>query len=287
MQWKTIEPTKLNELIQANTPIYILNTSNYTNGRMAIIISFIDGTRRRQFTVPPTFIPMCITDAIPHKEVSNPDFLDLLNKRIITLVDAKQAQDYLKTPEAVEEFHAIVLSEHSSKAQGINLEMGVKKSFSSAAALTAEVEEAVSDIAVSAKVRAFMDDLAVGTITAKQALSECKRHADSFTDLDLHYIRENSKDLELAKWVEGKLMDKSSDIGSTFKQPKKAVAKPSALNRAMASKKTAKLPKLNDEDAPANAEEEAELARGMAMAQSRQAISGRIPDSEFIKLMNK
>lgn len=286
MQWKTIEPTRLNEMIQSNTPIYILNTSNYTNGRMAIIISFIDGTRRRQFTVPPTFIPMCITDAIPHKEISNPDFLDLLNKRIVTLVDAKQAQEYLRTPEAVEEFHAIVLSEHSQKAQGVNLETGVKKSFSSAAALTADVEEAVNDLSISTKVRAFMDELSAGAITAKQALSECKRHADSFTDLDLHYIRENSKDLELAKWVEGKLVDRSSDIGSSLKVPK-AAAKTSALNRALANKKLAPKSSKRDEDAPETAEEEAELARGMAMAQGQQATSGRIPDSEYMKLMSK
>lgn len=285
MQWKTIEPTKLNELISANTPIYILNTSNYTNGRMAIIISFIDGTRRRQFTVPPTFIPMCITDAIPHKEVSNPDFLDLLNKRIVTLVDAQQAQEYLKTPEAVEEFHAIVLSEHSSKAQGINLEMNVKKSFSSAAALTADVEEVINNSAVSAKVRAFMDDLSAGTITSKQVLSECKRHAESFTDVDLQYIKENSKDLELAKWVEGKLIDKSSDIGaaSQLKKP----AKPSALNRAMTKKPAATKKATVGDDEPENEEEELELARGMAMAQSSQAINGKIPDAEFVKMMNK
>lgn len=283
MQWKVIEPTRLNEMIQSNTPIYILNTSNYTNGRMAIIISFIDGTRRRQFTVPPTFIPMCITDAIPHKEVSNPDFLDLLNKRIITIVDTKQAQEYLKTQEAQEEFHAIILSEHSQKAQGVNLEMGVKKSFSSAAQLTAEVEEAVSDVQISTKVRAFMDDLAAGTITSKQALSECKRHGESFSDLDLHYIRENSKDLELAKWVEGKLIDRSSDIGT--KAPK-AVKQQSALNRAMAGKKGLKSSR-DDDDEPTTAEEQAELARGMAMAQSQQNTSGRIPDAEYMKLMNK
>lgn len=286
MQWKTIEPTRLNEMIQSNTPIYILNTSNYTNGRMAIIISFIDGTRRRQFTVPPTFIPMCITDAIPHKEISNPDFLDLLNKRIVTLVDTKQAQEYLRTPEAIEEFHAIVLSNHSQQAQGMNLETGVRKSFSSAAALTADVEEAASNLVISTKVRAFMDELSAGAITAKQALSECKRHFEAFTDLDLHYIRDNSKDLELAKWVEGKLVDKSSDIKpNTVKQP-------SALNRAMANKKPNPTVKplrssKHDDDAPETAEEEAELARGMAMAYSNQSTSGRVPDSEFMKLMEK
>lgn len=284
-QWKIIQPTKLNEMIQSNTPIYILNTSNYSNGRMNIIISFIDGTRRRQFTLPPTFIPVCITDAIPHKEISNPDFLDLLNKNIVTIVDTQQAQEYLKTPEAREEFHAITLSEHSQRAQGVNLETGVKKSFSSAAQLTADVEEVVSDMQISTKVRAFMDEMNAGAITAKQALSECKRHHEAFSELDLHYIKENTRDLELARWVDTKLVDRSADLG-TSKATKAIGKQSSALNRAVTKNGTlGKKRQSSNDDEPENAEEQRELAEGMARAQSVQATSGRIPESEFIKLM--
>lgn len=282
-QWKTIEPTLLNEMIQANSPIYILNTSMHSSGRMAVIISFIDGTRRRQFVVPPTFIPICITDAIPHKEISNPDFLDLLNKRVITIVDSDQAREFLKTPEAREEFHAITLSEHSARAQGVNLETGVKRSFSSAAHLTAEVEEAVSDVQISTKVRSFMEELSAGAITAKQALSECKRHNGSFSELDYHYIKENTKDLELIKWVDSKLLDGSADLG-TSKATQAIRKQGSALNRAMNKQAaTAKRGKASDDDAPESAEEEAELARGMAAAQSQQNLSGRIPNAALEK----
>ncbi len=281
-QWKTIAPTKLNEMISANMPIYILNTSMHTSGRMAVIISFIDGTRRRQFVVPPTFIPICITDAIPHKEISNPDFLDLLNKNVITIVDSVQAQEFLKTPEAREEFHAITLSEHSARAQGVNLETGVKRSFSSTAVLTADVEEAVSDVQISTKVRAFMDELVAGAITAKQALSECKRHSGSFSELDFHYIKDNTKDLELIKWVDSKLLDDSADLGTS--KATAAIKKQggSALNRAM-NKQAVKRGSKVDDDAPETAEEEAELARGMAAAQNSQNLSGRIPDSALSK----
>lgn len=274
MKWKTIEPWRLQELVTSNSPIYVLNTSQFRSGRGSIIISFIDGTRRRQFVVPPTFIPICITDAIPHAEISNPDFLDLLNKRIVTIVDAKQAEEYLKTTEAREEYEAIVLSNHSHKAQGIDLESSVKKSFSSSLSLNTDVEEVVSDVPVTTKVRAFMDDLSAGVITAKEALAECKRHYSTFTELDLQYIKENTKDVNITKWVDNQFIDRSTDA-QTLASNKKV----SSLSRAINNKKVSK----RDDDEPTTAEEEAELARGMARAQSNQLMNG-IPSEAFMKI---
>lgn len=285
MKWKQYEPNRLSAMVESKRPVYVLNTSLFPGGTKGnIIINFIDGTRKRHFTVPDTFIPLCITDSIPADLLLNsPDLLDLLRKRIITLVDCDQAEEYLRTPEALEEYEAIVLSQHSAKARGVDLETATKRTFSSAAALTHEVEEAVSDANISTRVRARVDELTNSSITGKEFLAECKRHGEGFTEIDLYYIRDNVKDLSVQKWVEAKLFDKSGDLSGTV--TKAATKKPtSALGRAVAAKKTTPAKKYKtaiddvEDDEPQTAEEAAELARGMAMAAETQNRGSKIPD---------
>jgi len=281
MKWKTYEPRKLDEMIRANRSIFVLNTSLFDSGtRGTIIVNFIDGSRKRHFEVPDTFIPLCITDSIPADILlSSPDFKALLNKGVLTLVDSDQAEDFLKTDEAKEEYDAIVLSQHSAAMRGVSLESATKRTFSQAAALTADIEETVTIDAVSPRVRAKVDELDAGVITAKQFLAECKRHGEGFSEVDLYYVKENVRDPETQKWVEAKLFDRSGDQG---KKAASAVRKPTtALGRAVAANKKATKKSMDldlDDDAPASAEEEAELARGMAKAMATQNQGSKIPE---------
>lgn len=278
IKWKTYEPSKLSEMVRSRRPVFVLNTSLFESGtRGTIIINFIDGSRKRHFEVPDTFIPLCITDSIPEDILlSSPDFKDLLRKRIISLVDSDQAEDFLKTEEAKEEYDAIVLSQHSAAARGVSLETATKKTFSSAAALTADIEETVTSEAISPRVRAKVDELEAGVTTAKQFLAECKRHGEGFTEVDLHYIKKNVIDPDTQKWVEAKLFDRSGDLG---KKAASVTAKPSALARSLAANKKKKEAAydLGDDD-PESAEEQAELARGMAKAASVQNQGSKIPE---------
>ena len=279
IKWKTYEPSKLSEMVRSRRPVFVLNTSLFDSGtRGTIIINFIDGSRKRHFEVPDTFIPLCITDSIPEDILlSSPDFKDLLRKRIISLVDSDQAEEFLKSDEAKEEYDAIVLSQHSAAARGVSLETATKKSFSSAAALTADIEEAVTSESISPRVRAKVDELDAGVTTAKQFLAECKRHGEGFTEVDLHFIKRMVKDGDTQKWVEAKLFDRSGDLG---KKAASVTAKPSALARSLAAnKKSAKKETydLGDDD-PESAEEQAELARGMAKAASVQNQGSKIPE---------
>ncbi len=295
MKWKTYEPNRLSSMVESKRPVYVLNTSLFPGGTKGnIVINFVDGTRKRHFIVPDTFIPLCITDSIPADLLLNsPDLLDLLRKRIITLVDSDQAEDYLRTPEALEEYEAIVLSQHSSKARGVDIETATKRTFSSSAHLTHEVEEAVNDANISTRVRAIVDEITNSGITGKEFLAECKRHGEGFSDIDLYYIRDNVKDLNVQKWIEAKLFDKSADLSNTVTKVATRQNKPTtALGRAMANKKVATAKKyktdISDEDSddePSSPEEEAELARGMAQAQANQAIGGKSKIPEMMEKM--
>lgn len=291
MKWKTHEPNKLSAMIDAKRPVYVLNTSMFSGGTKGnIIINFVDGTRKRHFMVPDTFIPLCITDSIPADHLINsPDFLDLLRKKVITLVDSDQAEEYLKTEEAIEEYEAIVLSQHSSKARGVDLETATRRTFSSSAALTAEVEEAVTDVQISTRVRAKVDELTNNGITGKQFLQECKRHGEGFTEIDLYYIRDNVKDLEVQKWIAAKLFDKSGDLSESVTKAATKKLPTSALGRAVANKKvTAKKFKTaldEEDDEPSSPEEQVELARGMAQAMANQAVGGKSKIPEMMMKM--
>lgn len=297
MKWKEHRPSELAALIKAGRPIYVLNTSNFGSGRGHIIINFIDGTRKRHFEVPDTFIPLNITDSIPADQLTQShDFLDLLKKQIITLVDGDQAAEFLASEEASEEYDALVLSRHSSRAHGVELEASVKRSFSSKIALTADMEEAMSDADVSPRVRAKVDELTAGAITAKEMLAECKRNGESFTEVDLHFIQSQVKDIAVGKWIDSRLMDISGDMGKALNKaksptPTRAVAKASGkgdLSKAFGKKASKAGMSLDDgDDEPTSDEEAAELAKGMAKAASQQNISGRVPDDLITKVLNR
>lgn len=284
-KWKTYAPNRLGELVKSGRAIYILNSSLMPTGtKGSIIINFIDGTRKKHFTVPDTFIPLCITDSIPADQLlSSSDFLALLNKRIITLVNSDQAESYLESEEANDEYEAIVLSQHSAQARGVSLESATKRTFSSAASLTMDVEEAITDADISPKVRAIVDDITNNGITGKQFLSECKRHGEGFSEVDLYHIKENVKDLDVQKWVEAKLFDHSGDMqGVANKNKNKKVV--SSLSREINNKR-ARAAKNNDSEEPTTPEEEAELQAGMAKAMQNQAIGGKSKIPEMANQM--
>lgn len=287
-KWKEHRPSELAALIKAGRPIYILNTSNFGSGRGHIIINFIDGTRKRHFEVPDTFIPLNITDSIPAEQLTQShDFLDLLKKQIITIVDSDQAAEFLASEEASEEYDALVLSRHSSRAHGVELETSVKRSFSSKVALTADLEEAVSDEEVSPRVRAKVDELTAGAITAKEMLAECKRNGESFTEVDLHFIQAQVKDIAVGKWVQSRLLDISGDMGKALNKAKSPAKPAKTKDLSKAFKKAKATSVALDDDEPANDEEAAELAKGMARAASQQNLGGQVPPELMQKVLNR
>lgn len=284
MKWKIMPPGKLDSLINAGKPVYVLNSSVLPSGdKGTIVINFYDGTRRDFLKIPPTFIPIAASDVIPPKRLGESrDFKQSLVKGMLTLVDPEQAMDYLETKEAREEYENLMLSEHSSRARSITTEAEVAKrtrvSHQSNASAGPRDETGPGDT-VSNRVRGFMESLTSKTMTAQEVLVNLRRHQTALSDGDLSYVIANAEDRELRQWATKALAEQAGGTPAVAAKPaKKATAKAE--------------PKKKDDDSsfdfekPLSAEEQRAETEAMSRAASQQALHGESKvDEEIDRLL--
>ena len=217
-RWITYPAGKLREFIDSKRPVYVLNTSSLPSGdKGTIIVNFYDGVRREHFKMPPTFIPMAISDVISAKKLDDSrDFKECLQSGMLTLVDPDQAYEYLETPEAREEFENLVLSEHSMKSKSLRVDQSLS-SRAQVAHTSNEMAGPQQDISqvdtVSNKVRGLVESMISQTISAKECLTNLKRHQTALNATDLSYVIQNSVDADLTHWAKGALNNVDADGG--------------------------------------------------------------------------
>jgi hypothetical protein len=278
MKWKTLAPNKLDTLIRSQKRIFVLNTSVLPSGdKGMIVVNFYDGTRREFFKMPPTFIPMAISDTIPAARLADSsDFKNCLIKGMLTLVDPDQAEDYLETEDAQVEFENLVLSEHSSKAKGQDLEQKIMKRakvvhHQSDSMGPMDEEQDVSSVdTVSNKVRALVEGMISGTKEPGQVIVELRRHQTALTAVDLSYVLGNSTDGSLTKWCE-------KAIGELAKAGTTSGGKVRPVNTVTAAKKAKKDSadfSFDDDDSDLTPEEKAADAAARARALASQDLAG-------------
>lgn len=232
MKWKTLPASKLDTLIKAGKRIFVLNTSSLPSGdKGMIVVNFYEGTRREYFKMPPTFIPMAISDSIPSKKLGeSKDFKECLIKGMLTLVDPDQAEAYLDSDEARSEFDNLVLSEHSTRAKRQELETQVMKRArvvhqTSQSAGPMDVQDTSAVDTISNKVRALVEEMISGTKQAPEVVIELRRHQSALTAVDLSYVLGNSTDERLSKWTEKAIKDLASSPGKQVTTSVKPLAK--------------------------------------------------------------
>lgn len=267
----------LDKLLKSDQPVYVINTSKLPSGdKGTILVNFFDGTRREYFKMPPTFIPMAISDVIPKKSLSgSKDFKQLLVKGMLTLVDPEEAAEYLETEEAVEEYEDLVLSEHSvrstskieSDAKAANKVQKRLDTFSTLATgheYMPDEDHSEPQDPVSNKVKALVQDLISGSRTEKDVRQEFKRSASNLSLADLSYISVNtiSASSAISNWASDRL-----GVMNGSRQPKKltGAAAKSAERKAAKAK-----PQMEEEEDPA------EVARA-----ARQQILDARPSSGY------
>jgi len=217
IKWKTLPASKLDSLIRAGKRVFVLNTSSLPSGdKGMIVVNFYEGTRREFFKMPPTFIPMAISDSIPTKKLGESrDFKECLLKGMLTLVDPDQAEHYLESDEAVSEYENLVLAEHSVKAKRQELESQVMKRAkvvhqASEGAGPMDVQDTSAVDTISNRVRALVEAMISGTKTSEEVVIELRRHQTALTAIDLSYVLGNSSDPKLSKWTEKAIKDLAS-----------------------------------------------------------------------------
>jgi hypothetical protein len=279
MRWKKLTVSQLEKLVEAGKPVYILNTSSLNDGsKGTIVVNFYVGNRRVFFKMPPTFIPMCVTDSVPPNILlESMDFRQTLMKGMLTLVDPDQAEDYLATPEAQDEYEALVLSEHSVRAKGLNVEQEVAKRVKIHSTNDSESAGPVQDVSavdtVSNKVRGIVESLLSDSLTVEQALTELRRHQSALTPVDISYVLANTTDAKLTAWARKAITEASKE----YSQPDLARAVAKTAKKAVPKKKSRDDAAFDfgSSDDDMTPEEIARDAAAKARAMEEQAVSGQ------------
>lgn len=282
MKLKTLPPSALDSLIQGSKAIYVLNTSALPSGdKGMIVVNFYDGTRREYFKMPPTYIPMSISDAIPKNKLADSrDFKQCLLRGMLTLVDADSAEDFLASEEAQAEYNALVLSEHSSAARNVNVEREVVKrtSISHQSNEAAGPQDVGAVDTVSNKIRGLVESMISGTMTARECLQTLKRHQSALTAVDLSFVAANSSNSELTQWAKATLSQVVAENPTPVALAKTPKAKKSTAHVEPLSKK--KMEKeaasfdFGSDDVEMTPEEKAADAKLRAAAMNQQAVTG-------------
>ena len=213
---RTLAPSQLERLIKEGKPVYVMNTSSLPSGdKGMVIVNFYDGTRREFFKMPPTFIPMAVTDSIPPQNLMNSkDFRQCLIKGMLTLIDPQSAEAYLATPEAQDEYDSLVLSEISAKAQKVDINKTVSQR-TRVAHTNNQSHGPIQDISavdtVSNKVRGLVESMLAGSITDRESLIQLRRHQSALTSVDFSYVLANTTNVEIRKWAKSGLSRSSEE----------------------------------------------------------------------------
>ena len=284
-RWKVLPPSSLEKLVKSGSPVYVLNTSHTPSGdKGTIAINFTSDGRREYFKMPPTFIPMAISDVIPQKSLlDSRDFRTALVKGMLTLVDPTQAEDFLATNDAQDEYENLVLSEMSSKAKGIDLEAEVTKRVKVAHQVNdsaGPVQDVSAVDTVSNKVRALVEDMSSDNKTPKQVLIELRRHQTALSAADISFVMANTDDAELKKWTKTALQDAVSDVPVTTATNTSKVPKASAQTKKV--KKSDSDFDFSGPESTMTAQEQAEDSKLQAKWASQQAVNGESRVSEEI-----
>lgn len=291
MRLKTLPPSHLDRLITAGLPVYVMNTSALSTGdKGMIVVNFFDGTRRDFFKMPPTFIPMAVSDAIPAQKLKESrDFKQCLLKGMLTLVDPVSAENYLSTSEAQDEYESLVLSEHSAQFNNIDVEREVSRR-TRVAHQVGGGEGPMQDVSavdtISNKVRGVVESMVSNTLSAKEALTQLRRHQSALRSVDFSYVVENSTDPELTKWAK-KALVRSTQAEEYEDEVEEVVAKPK--KKRAAKKKVAKKNEpafdFSGSDDEMTPEERAADAKARAEAFSNQATQGQSKINDINALM--
>ena len=293
MRLKTLPPNDLDRLINAGQSVYVLNTSALSTGdKGMIVVNFFDGTRRDFFKMPPTFIPMCVSDAIPSSRLrESRDFKQCLLKGMLTLVDPLSAENYLSTAEAQDEYESLVLSEHSASFNNIDVEREVSRR-TRISHQTGAGQGPIQDVSavdtISNRVRGIVESMISGSMSGKDALTQLRRHQTALRSVDFSYVIENSNYQDLTKWARKALTRATQEEASVYDDEEYEVKpKKKRAQKKKVKKETASFDLDGNFDSEMTPEEQAADARARSQAFSTQATQGQSKLNDINELLKR
>lgn len=151
--------------------IWVLNsTKGNRRGNVFFTVANATGTREDQVNVPSTFIPINLTNQVTREQLlGSSSFRKAVNHELLKVVDAKDAEAFMKEPDAAREWNSV-------RAQMIDSVAG-EAAFGMDKEQPAQVQQdAVTSAGVSVPVSQFID--LMDTKKDSEALSELRNMGD-------------------------------------------------------------------------------------------------------------
>jgi hypothetical protein len=143
-------------------------------------------------TIPPTWIPICLTDQIPKSMLTDsPKFRSILSLGHIKLLDPKGVHEIIAIPEIAEEITAI-----KNKTSEMFKE---------------QLPEAIKTEAISVIVLDILSREESKTITESEAKDILNNKEDELSNEDLEHLINNSNMAKVKKWAAEMITDRDSE----------------------------------------------------------------------------
>lgn len=169
----------------SQSTVFVINNAK-PKGNINLTVA--DGMgRQRNVRVPISWIPVDLTMQITRKSLlEDPQFRTLVAKRVILIIDNDAAREFLKNPDAAEEYARLY-------AVGPIAEVG-------AADESAEIENAKA--LVDGSIDPFvMNILVQRDMSEDDVLRELRNREDDLTKKDFQYIAQNSLHDKVKTWA--------------------------------------------------------------------------------------
>ena len=206
----------LDELLNEKKEVYVRN--NAQKAGMVLILQMRDRNGRAAgFKIPPTNIPMCLSERFPAEVLrESTDLREMISKELLVIMDPTEAKAILNTEEAREEIQALKASVYADSAPANAMRSGVEKIKKQAEEVmikeASELKEeiAANDSGVSHRVRGMVASLKAKEKSARDTLTGFKRMRDALTEGDLAYVLAECKDdSQIREFAEKTLVERS------------------------------------------------------------------------------
>lgn len=223
----------LNQLVKDGKPVYVKNNSK---PKGLIVLNFTEDTGRNiGFQIPPTFIPLCLSDVIPADSILRSTSLrESLYKKVVILIDPEDAERELMSAEAQEELNALSVSVYSDAHTGTAIREQMERSIKESQDMVNPVGGQLSsaqpvqgDDIIDPKVKAVLLRLDSKEISSKEALSSLRRMKDDMSMDDLSYVVSQIQEGAIKKFAmealaekrnPEKVADTRAEVVPTFKK---------------------------------------------------------------------
>ncbi len=185
----------------AAIPLYVLNVSSKRNKRLAGVVNIpITTDRGNSFciVIPKTWIPIAIDQQVAKKDIiDSTNFLSMINKGIIEIVDPMLAEESLNTIDAIAEIDKI--QQDQLRIAGLDDTFNPNEGYEDETPV--DEPQSVSPIAMEALTR---ED-----ISASERYSIIRNNTEMFDANTWKYIASNAKEQKLIEMA-SQFLKKSS-----------------------------------------------------------------------------